>query len=269
MKQHPLPFDLPPPDRTPPEQRPKPQPPRADRPSPTPEHVTDLPLSLRGNGGNGSPADQADMQTIDRLLDRLDRLLRVPAAPPLTDADPRAVLRWVEAAAAGLAMRRKGLELIRLVEARLAEASATARSIEVEQERLDAKRRAAEERAAGAYWRRRDAGRRAQRPTQVLVHASAWDDMKTRAARDGRTVGEVVGELVARSVAAGSIPTRDATSTSATFARLVVDDETWAAFAAMCRSVPVPIRRAVGLLVELRCPDQRVQRGADRHTAPR
>jgi hypothetical protein len=209
-----------------------------------------LPLSLRGNGGNGSSADASDLATIDGLLDRLDRLLRVPSAPPLADVAPRAVLQWAEEAAAALVTRREGLELVRLVESKLAEASATARSIDSAQERLEAKRHIVEERAAGTYWRRRDAGRRAQRPTQLLVDPEAWSDMKDVAARSGRTVGESVGALVTRCVADRSLELCEIAGGRATFARLVVDDDTWTRFAALCRSKGIPIRRAVGVLVE-------------------
>ena len=66
-----------------------------------------------------------------------------------------------------------------------------------------------------------------------------------------RTVGEAVGELVSWPCKTASSLGRDLKQKSVRrFARLFVDEETWAQFRVLAFDAHVPIGRLVGLLVE-------------------
>jgi hypothetical protein len=93
--------------------------------------------------------------------------------------------------------------------------------------------------------------RRPNRPVHVDVNPAAWDVVKRNAFRHRRTIGDAVGELVLRSVQDGVIPRRRPHQTSTPrFARLFVDEETWAQFRALAVDAHVSIGRLVGMLVE-------------------
>jgi hypothetical protein len=93
--------------------------------------------------------------------------------------------------------------------------------------------------------------RRANRPVKVEVNPAAWEAVKREAVRRRRTVGFAVGELVCRSVQDGVVPrNRPQPSSVRRFARLLVDEETWAQFRVLALDAHLSIGRFVGLLVE-------------------
>jgi len=257
MTDIPLPFELPTPDPTPAKLASRSRIPPDDRQRSTPEQHTDLPLPLCGNSGSSRRAvHAAEAVTLRQLLDHLDRLIKVPAAPPLDDADWRTIRRWAEEAAAGLVSRREGLRLVRQVERVLADASHTAMRIRHATERVEQRLALADERAAGIHWKRRHAGRRAKQPTHVDVDPAAWRRAKAAAARKGMTVGHYVGTLV-RSAAERGLPVVDEyASPIHLFARLDVDRPTWEAYKARCCDRGVSAARGVGLVVEASIKDR-------------
>jgi hypothetical protein len=112
--------------------------------------------------------------------------------------------------------------------------------------------------AGGLYSGQR---RSPNRPTHVEVDERAWATLKRKAARQGRAVGEVVGDLVAAAADAGIPPERTSERRSeraagggrraARYARLFLpDDDTWPRFRARAVDASVSIARAVGLAVE-------------------
>ena len=249
MKDIPLPFKLPPPTPAKPA---RPQRVPADRDSPTPEQHTDLPLSLRGNGGSGRRAgDQAEVARLEQLMEKLDRALSTPSAPSLHDVGHRAVERWAEQAAAGLVSRRAALKLVREVERLLADERRTARQLGHAEERIAQRIAVARERATGTHWKRRDSGRRAQQPTHVEVDPAAWRWGRTAAARQGVGIGELVGRLVISSEV-GSFESVDepGPSTVRLFARLAVPRARWTTFVCNSHDLGLTASRAVGILVE-------------------
>lgn len=256
MNNIPLPFDLPPPDATPTKPTPLSRVP-ADDQTATPGQHTDLPLSLRGNGGSSRrAADDAEAATLEQLFEKLDRLLSIPAAPSLNDADHRAVERWSERAAAGLASRGEALKLVREVERLIADERRNARQVAYAEERIVQKLELARERAAGTHWKRRDSGRRAKQPTHVEVDPAAWRRARAEAARHGLGIGEFVGRLVAQEVLA---PERGPISPlgqilesgrARIFARLAVERAPWEMFVARSAQARLTVARHVGLVVE-------------------
>jgi hypothetical protein len=120
--------------------------------------------------------------------------------------------------------------------------------------------------------------RRPSRPVKIDVDPEAWEAVKRDGVRRRWWVGAVVGELVRLAVQDGVVPrnrpqrksAQDAertqqsskqTAAQATrrrpeaapgrlFARLFVDEETWAQFRVLAFDAHVPIGRLVGLLVE-------------------
>jgi hypothetical protein len=86
---------------------------------------------------------------------------------------------------------------------------------------------------------------------KVEVNPAAWEAVKREAVRRRRTVGFAVGELVCRSVQDGVVPrNRPQPSSVRRFARLLVDEETWAQFRVLALDAHLSIGRFVGLLVE-------------------
>jgi hypothetical protein len=116
--------------------------------------------------------------------------------------------------------------------------------------------------------------RRPSRPVKVEVDPEAWEAVKRDGVRRRWWVGAVVGELVRLAVQDGVVPRnrpkqnpaqysagtqQSSKQTSAQaarhrpgrlFARLFVDEETWAQFRVLAFDAHVPIGRFVGLLVE-------------------
>ena len=106
------------------------------------------------------------------------------------------------------------------------------------------------------------------RPTHVEVDHGAWAILRARAARRGRSLGEVVGDLVVAAADAGLPPERrserrtdralpaDGTigragRRASRYARLFLpDDEAWPKFRAQAVDASVSTARAVGLVVE-------------------
>jgi hypothetical protein len=230
------------------------------RPLPVPDHLATLPtprelhrlaVSAIGHGGNhGNHADPAV------LLREAAELLRFEGVP----SNDVAVLR------------RQTAELRAATAQALALEAAAAELLDAEYDAGVVRRRL--ERAERSYRRRADLdARRAagglyvgerrspNRPTHVEVDDLAWSALKVHAARRGRGVGAVVGDLVARAADAGVPAERDSERRSerrtsdgrraARYARLFLpDDDTWFRFRAQAVAVSVSIARAVGLVVE-------------------
>jgi uncharacterized protein (DUF1778 family) len=122
--------------------------------------------------------------------------------------------------------------------------------------RAEVVRRRIERKQAARVRRRERLGakdrHRANRPVKVDVDPHAWEVVKRAAIRQRLTVGQFVGELVCRSAHSGVKPRRTpAHDVARRFARLVVDDETWAKFRVLAVDAHVSTGRCVGLLVEL------------------
>ncbi|MGI8663820.1 MAG: hypothetical protein ACR2LQ_11510 [Acidimicrobiales bacterium] len=246
---------------------------------------TDLQLPKIGNCGNHDGGERAVLEALRAagigLGEIVDLLTRTVDAPPLDSADERAVRRWVDDATRRMIdphrarrLRRSVLELLEAQRLLTYEVAEHARRVE----RVAADAAA---RAAGTYWRERDGRRTSTRPIHVDVDPSAWAAMKLDAVRGGSTVGEVVGELVRAAVhrrgqvsgqvrvaVSGPSPAhgqvreqggrrwsglrgrRGEGRQARVFARIAVDDDTWAAFRAIALQREVTVARAVGHLVE-------------------
>jgi hypothetical protein len=104
--------------------------------------------------------------------------------------------------------------------------------------------------------------RRPSRPVKVDVDPEAWDAVKRDGVRRRWWMGALVGELVRVAVQDGVIPRNRPQQKSAQsdcaaalckgriFARIFVDEETWADFRVLALDAHVAIARLVGLLVE-------------------
>jgi len=229
---------------------------------------TDLHLPLGGRSGNPSYAVIQALRAAGVGLDAIvDVVTRGVKAPPLNTVDRREVVRWVERAAdriidpdQGRRLRRTVLDLL---DAQLHldyHARAHARRVERLAE-------VAAARAAGTYWRDRDARRTSTRPIHVEVEPAAWAALKALTIRRGTTVGEMVGCLVRAEVESGdrmksksrygslgdSADDSDRgriISRARMFARITSDDHVWSRFKALALSHGLTVSRAVGLLVE-------------------
>ena len=165
---------------------------------------------------------------------------------------PDELREWIERVqqAAQLA-RERYVALRQLREAKEAAAVAERRA-----ERADASLRRLQERldAGGRYTGQR---RAPNRPTHVEVDGDAWAMVKRDATARNLTVAAAVGALVAEAVTNGiSTGDRDTSGDPTVgrqaqrYARLFVDDDTWATFRATAVDTAVTTARAVGLVVE-------------------
>jgi hypothetical protein len=93
--------------------------------------------------------------------------------------------------------------------------------------------------------------RRPNHPVRVDVDPAAWDALKRNALLHRSTVGAAVAELVSWTVQDRVIPRPISKATSVRrFARLFIDEQTWAEFRALAFDARVTSGRLVGLLVE-------------------
>ena len=229
---------------------------------------TDLPLPLRGRSGNPEDAVVQALRAAGIGLEAIVELVTGGVeAPPLHTVDRRDVARWVERAAdriidpeQGRRLRRTALDLL---DAQLHldhHAKAHARRVKRLAE-------VAAARAAGTYWRDRDARRTSTRPIHVDVDPAAWSALKTTAIRSGTTLGEMVGCLVRAELESvdrtiemtGSAPTsaetvpstrRNRARRSKVSARIASDNDNWTEFRALAVEQGLTVSRAVGVLVE-------------------
>ena len=227
---------------------------------------TDLPLPLRGRSGN--PEDEV-LQALRAAGIGLERIVDLVTsgveAPPLNTVDRGEVARWVERATQRIVDPDQGRRLRRtvldLLDAQLHldyHARAHARRVERLAE-------VAAARAAGTYWRDRDARRTSTRPIHVAVDPTAWAALKAEATRRRTTLGETVGRLVRAEAerfnrrnsesGQGSLGREDPDQPSRTgsakvFARIATNDEDWANFKVDALIHGLTVSRAVGLLVE-------------------
>lgn len=227
---------------------------------PLPEHPASLPtpreqhrLAVSASGHGGNQRNHADPGALLREAAELLRFEHVPSN------DPVALRRWA-------AELRAATTQALILEA------AAAELLDAEEHAAVVRRRL--ERAGAAYRRRADLearraagglyageGRSPNRPTHVEVDVRAWTVLKTHAARQGRTVGEAVGDLVARAADAGIPTERDPERRSERrssggrraerYARLFLPDaDVWPSFRVRAIDASVSIARAVGLVVE-------------------
>jgi hypothetical protein len=208
-------------------------------------------VSATGHGGNHR--NHADPGVLLREAAELLRFERSPSNDPAV-------------------LRRQAAELRAATSQALALEAAAGELLDAEYDAGVVRRRL--ERADGSYRRRADlearraagglyAGERRSpnRPTHVDVDDQAWSTLKAHAARRGRAVGAVVGDLVAKAADAGLPAERDSERRSergsshgrraARYARLFLpDDDTWPRFRAQAVHASMSIARAVGLVVE-------------------
>jgi len=232
---------------------------------------TDLPLPLRGRSGNHADAAEQALEVLTAagisLEEIVDLVTGATPAPPLHTTDRGEVMRWLQLASdriidfeTGRRVRRGVLEILDAQFHLEHHARRHAERIAAQAERHAAK-------AAGTYWRERDARRATRRPIHVEVDPEAWAAMKLDTIRTRTTVGEAVGVLIQSDVERrhqahgemdGEIPAdwsdrrgQPGVGRRANlFARIVVDDETWADFKALAAEAGLTAARAVGLLVE-------------------
>ena len=242
----------------------------SEPPTPMPDD-TDLPLPLRGRSGNHDAAAEQVLEVLTAAGIRLEKIVglvtsAVPA-PPLHTSDRGEVMRWLDLATDRIidfeASRRVRRGVLDILDAQFHleyHARRHAERIAAQAERHAAK-------AAGTYWRERDARRTATRPIHVEVDPPAWAAMKLETIRSRTTVGEAVGVLIQSDVerrhqAHGETDGETPADWSDRrgqpgrgrraniFARIVVVDETWADFKALAAEGGLTAARAVGLLVE-------------------
>lgn len=220
-------------------------------PSPTPRERHRLAVSAIGHSGN-----QRNHGGPGLFLREAVELLSFEVAP---SNDP-AALRQRAAALRAATARALALEA---AAAELADAEYDAAVVRRRLERTERSYRRRSDletrRAAGGLYAGQP--RSPNRPTHVEVDDRAWATLKRKAARQGRAVGEVVGDLVASAADGGIPPERTSERWSerpagggrraARYARLFLpDDDTWSRFRARAVDASVSIARAVGLVVE-------------------
>lgn len=264
MPDQPSLFDL-----DPPEPAPQEPPSSQDSLSTTPmPDDTDLPLPLRGRSGNPADAAVQALRAAGLSLEAVVELVTGGVeAPPLNTVDRREVVRWVERATERIIDPDQGRRLRRtvldLLDAQLHldyHARAHARRVERLAE-------VAAARAAGTYWRDRDARRTSTRPIHVDVDPAAWATLKSLAIRKGTTLGEMVGCLVSAKVK-NLDPTLDQPGQGSAsnglehstlsetgrritvFARIASTNDDWTEFKALALAQGVPVARAAGVVVE-------------------
>ncbi len=185
-------------DLDPPEPAPQEPPSSQDSLSTTPmPDGTDLPLPLRGRSGN---PDDAVVQALRAAGIGLEAIVELVTggveAPPLNTVDRREVLRWVERAAERIIDPDQGRRLRRTVLDLLDAQLHLDYHARMHARRVERLAEVAAARAAGTYWRDRDARRTSTRPIHVDVDPAAWAALKSVAIRRRTTVGEMVGCLV-------------------------------------------------------------------------
>jgi len=213
-----------------------------------------LPLSPCGNNGNVVERAGTDPDTdVWSLLSEAGEPL---PAPPVEWLDAEAVLDWIERASARLLFRRDRQRLLRDAMRVLDDDWRTALATDRLREQLDRQEDRLAAKAAGTYWRERDAYRRATQSVHVVVDGEAWDRAKLEAMVQQSSVGSVVGRLVAAEVRLpicrdrSSDFTRDRRAEVRRFARLVVSRECWARCRVLVSRNRVTAERFVGVLVE-------------------
>ena len=221
---------------------------------------TDLPLTLRVNGGNHAGVPDVESEGPWLLLD--DAARRLPD-PPIDVLDPEAVVEWIERATERLAFRRDRRRLARDAMRLLDRDFQTAMNVGRLRQQLDHQEADQCARLAGTYWSERDKRRKAQQPTHVEVERHAWRAVRAAASRRGRSVGHEVGRLVVAEVARpssrspvaldGGRRDRESGRRAQVFARLVVAKPTWHEFRALALGRGVTVARYVGVLVEREC----------------
>jgi hypothetical protein len=130
----------------------------------------------------------------------------------------------------------------------------------VERRQAALRRRAARDaqRAQGGMYA--DQKRRPNQPVHVEVDPSAWNAVKRAAMARRTTVGQAVADLIVDAVVGRVRPRRNPQrAPTHRFARLFVDDQTWASFRTFAHDVDVPAGRLVGLVVEREA--RRMERG--------
>lgn len=150
-----------------------------------------------GRGGSGTGGDNAlERPTAADLMRVLGHTLLIPVAPPLRQTDPRAVMRWAEAASEALRLRRERQRLIREVLNVLDDEWVTAEAAKRLREQIASREAVRRRREAGTYWQQREAGRRSRRPVRIEVDVEAWRQAKEVARQLGIGLGEYVGQVV-------------------------------------------------------------------------
>jgi hypothetical protein len=92
------------------------------------------------------------------------------------------------------------------------------------------------------------------------VDPEAWNTVKRATVAHRTPVGQAVADLVVQAVAAGVRPRQDPQrAPTHRFARLFVDDDTWASFRVLAGDLRVGAGRLVGLVVEREA--RRIERG--------
>jgi len=161
---------------------------------------TNFPLPLRRRSDNHADAAVQALEVLTaagiKLEEIVDLVTSAVLAPPLYTSDRGEVMRWLDLATDRIidfeASRRVRGGVLDILDAQFHleyHARRHAERIAAQAERHTAK-------AAGTYWRERDARRAATRSIHVEVDPSAWAAMKLDTIRSRTTVGEAVGVLI-------------------------------------------------------------------------
>lgn len=229
---------------------------------------TDLPLPLRGRSGN---PDDAVVQALRAAGIRLETIVDLVTsgveAPPLNTVDRREVLRWMERAEERIIDPDQGRRLRRTVLDLLDAQLHLDYHARVHARRVERLAEVAAARAAGTYWRDRDARRTSTRPIHVDVDPAAWATLKAVTIRRGTTLGEMVGSLVRAQVErvqrgnsksqqsclghrSGDQGQHSQSRNAKIFARIAADNDDWAIFKGLAVKRGLTVARTVGLVVE-------------------
>lgn len=228
---------------------------------------TDLPVALRGTSGNHDAEAEHVVQLLRDAgvgLDTIvDLLTNAAPAPPLSTTDPVEVRRWLDMATHRILDYHTSLQVRRGVLDALDAQFHLEYHARQHAERVARRARDHTAKAAGTYWRDRDARRTATRPVHIEVDFEVWAELKRDTIRRRSTVGALVNAEVKRrgqtlcqtggETSAGWSDGRTAPPTgrrAPVFARIAVDDGTWAEFRALVEAADMTTARALALLVE-------------------
>ncbi len=217
---------------------------------------TDLPGALRGPGGI----------ILDRINALLDAARDCVPAPPLHDASPAAVRRWIEDAQAKFVFRYESRALAREVREFLNRERSTADRLEEARRFFQHDEWVAQMKRDGNYWALDDRQRQARRPCRFRVDDAAWERLRAAADRSGAPLGVYLGAILtseASRLSAGGAPlaVRDDDTVATRFIRVKVTDDDWLALRSAVRTAHTTITAYVSQAV--RRADRRQPRSAD------
>jgi len=205
---------------------------------------TDLPGALRGPGGI----------ILDRINALLDAARDCVPAPPLHDASPVAVRRWIEDAQAKFVFRYESRALAREVREFLSRERSNAHRLEEARRLFEHDEWVAQMKRDGKYWALDDRQRQAQRPCRFQVDDAAWERLRAAADRSGIPLGVHLGAVLtseASRLSSGGTPLAvwDDDTLATWFIRVKVTDDDWPVIRSVARNTHTTITAYVSQVV--------------------